>query len=65
MGGTFDRDLERLLRAAGCVPVRDGKGSHAVWKNPGNGRVFVVPQGIVSRHTANAVLKQAGLGKGF
>ena len=26
---------------------------------------FTVPQGIVSRHTANAVLKQAGLPKSF
>ncbi|MBV8912312.1 MAG: type II toxin-antitoxin system HicA family toxin [Acetobacteraceae bacterium] len=60
---TFDRELSRLLREAGCVHVRPAKGSHELWFSPHTKRHFTVPQGIVSRHTANAVLKQAGLPK--
>jgi predicted RNA binding protein YcfA (HicA-like mRNA interferase family) len=63
VGGTFDRELRRLLREAGCAYVRPAKGSHELWSSPITGKHFTVPQGIVSRHTANAVLKQAGLPK--
>jgi predicted RNA binding protein YcfA (HicA-like mRNA interferase family) len=62
---TFDRDLRDLLLAAGCFMVRQGKGSHEIWKNPATGVGFAVPVGIASRHTANAILKQAGLTKAF
>jgi predicted RNA binding protein YcfA (HicA-like mRNA interferase family) len=65
MPATFDRELRRLLRAAGCTFVRGGKGSHQIWQSPITGRRFPVPVRIVSRHTANAVLEQAGLTKAF
>jgi predicted RNA binding protein YcfA (HicA-like mRNA interferase family) len=65
MGETFDRELRRLLREAGCTFVRPGKGSHEIWSSPITGRSFTGPVGTVSRHTANAVLKQAGLPKRF
>jgi predicted RNA binding protein YcfA (HicA-like mRNA interferase family) len=57
----FDRELIRLLRDAGCVLVRPGKGSHQVWYSAITQRHFPVPVGIKSRHTANAILKQAGI----
>lgn len=62
---SFDRDLERLLRAYGCTLVRHGKGSHSVWKSGLHGRNFTVPKGIVSRHTANEILKQSGIPERF
>jgi predicted RNA binding protein YcfA (HicA-like mRNA interferase family) len=65
MPETFDRELRRLLREAGCTFVRPGKGSHEIWHSPITGRRFPVPVGIVSRHTANGVLRQAGLPKAF
>jgi predicted RNA binding protein YcfA (HicA-like mRNA interferase family) len=65
VGATFDRDLARLLRDAGCTYVRPAKGSHAIWFSPLTQRSSTVPDGIVSQHTANAVLKQAGLAKAF
>lgn len=65
MAGTFDRELSRLLQNAGCTFVRSAKGSHEFWWSPIVQKQFTVPQGIVSRHTANAVLKQAGLPKSF
>lgn len=45
--------------------VRQGKGSHEIWYSPITRRNFPVPVGIVSRHTANAILRQAGLPKAF
>jgi predicted RNA binding protein YcfA (HicA-like mRNA interferase family) len=61
----FDRPLRELLRAAGCTTVRKGKGSHEIWHSPATQRNFAVPVGIPSRHTANAILRQAGLPKAF
>ena len=49
MGGNLAPELKRLLSEAGCRFERHGKGD----------------QKIKSRHTANAVLKQAGLPKQF
>ena len=58
-------EVKRLLREAGCYPVRQDKGDHEIWFSPITGRKFVVDSKIKSRHTANAVLKQAGLPKKF
>jgi predicted RNA binding protein YcfA (HicA-like mRNA interferase family) len=65
MAPQFDRALRELLRAAGCTLVRQGKGSHEIWHSPITKRNFPVPIGIVSRQTANAILRQAGLPKAF
>jgi len=61
----FDRELIRPLEDAGCRFVRPGKGSHQIWYSPITKRNFPIPVGIVSRHTANGVLKDAGLPKHF
>lgn len=45
--------------------VRQGKGSHEIWQSPITKQNFAVPVGIPSRHTANAILRQAGLPKAF
>lgn len=58
-------ELVVRLRAAGCTYLRDGKGSHEIWRSPINGRAFTVPRSLASHHLANAILKQAGLPKGF
>ena len=65
MGGNLTPALQRALRDAGCRFVRHGRGDHDIWYSPITRRNFVVDQRIVSRHTANSVLKQAGLPKGF
>jgi hypothetical protein len=62
---SYDRELRKLLSAAGCIPVRKGKGDHEVWHSPVNGRHFTLDRGVKSRHTANGILKQAGLDKAF
>ena len=58
-------ELRRVLQAAGCVFRRPGKGDHEIWFSPITERTFPVDSKIRSRHTANAVLKQAGLPKQF
>jgi predicted RNA binding protein YcfA (HicA-like mRNA interferase family) len=61
MAGDLYRRLARLLRDAGCEPVRQAKGSHEIWCSPLTNRTFSVPANISSRPLANAILKQAGL----
>ena len=65
MTQSFTPDLKRLLLAAGCRFKRAGKGDHEIWYSPVTQLHFVVDSKIKSRHTANAVLKQAGLPKHF
>ena len=65
MAPQFDRPLRELLKAAGCSRIRQGKGSHEIWHSPITKTNFAVPVGIPSRHTANAILRQAGLPKAF
>ena len=64
MGG-FTGPLKKLLSENGCVFERQGKGDHEIWHSPISGKRFPVDSNIKSRHTANAVLKQAGLQKQF
>ena len=52
------------MKAHGCWQVEGGKGSHEKWHSPINGRTVSVPRSK-SRHTANEVLKQLGIGKAF
>jgi hypothetical protein len=61
----FSPELKRVLRDQGCRLERQGKGDHEIWFSPVSGRRFPVDSRIKSRHTANAVLKQAGLPKKF
>jgi predicted RNA binding protein YcfA (HicA-like mRNA interferase family) len=57
MNGYYPRVVK--LREAGFSFIRQGKGSHEVWSN---GRItLIVPFNCKSRHTANAVLRDAGI----
>jgi predicted RNA binding protein YcfA (HicA-like mRNA interferase family) len=61
----FYRELVAILRANGFKFDRSGKGSHEIWVNIGTNKQVTVPRSTKSRHTANDVLKQAGLPKKF
>lgn len=65
MSTSYTSDLKSLLKKAGCYFIRTGKGDHEIWYSPITQINFVVDSKIKSRHTANAVLKQAGLAKFF
>lgn len=61
----FTDALKGLLQEAGYRFVRHGRGDHEIWRSPITGIHFVVDGKIKSRHTANAVRRQAGLPKRF
>jgi len=61
----YSKSLKRYLHEAECRFDRQGKGDHEIWFSPITKIKFVVDNRIKSRHTANAVLKQAGLPKQF
>ncbi len=65
MSTSFTPELKKILLAADCYFERTGKGDHEIWYSPITQRRFVVDNSIKSRHTANGVLKQAGLPKAF
>ncbi|MDX2221190.1 MAG: type II toxin-antitoxin system HicA family toxin [Rhodospirillaceae bacterium] len=62
---TLSDQLKKILLENKCEFVRQGKGDHEIWSSPITQRRFPVDNGMKSRHTANAVLKQAGLPKAF
>ena len=57
--------VKKILRESGCYFERQGRGDHEIWYSPLTNRRFVVDNKVKSRHTANGVLKQAGLRKQF
>ena len=57
--------LKRILRDAGCEIARSGNGDHEIWHSPVTDTTFTIDSDIKSHHTANQVLKQAGLRKVF
>jgi predicted RNA binding protein YcfA (HicA-like mRNA interferase family) len=65
MGSNLYPELVRLLTRAGCEIKRQGKGSHEIWFSPISKRTFSVPRNTRKSHTANSILKDAGLPKAF
>jgi len=61
----FTPKLKKLLRKNGCSLIRQGQGDHEIWYSPISDTRFPVDPKIKSRHTANGVLKEAGLDKKF
>lgn len=61
----YSPEVKKILRENGCRFDRAGKGDHEIWFSPITKRKFPVDHTILSRHTANAVLKQAGIPKAF
>jgi predicted RNA binding protein YcfA (HicA-like mRNA interferase family) len=53
------------LKESGFVFQRSAKGSHEKWINPEDGREVIVPRNLFSRHTANGILKSAGIDRRF
>ena len=61
----YYRDVVRLLRENGFEFKRSGRGDHEIWWNPQTGVAVTVDRKLKSRHTANGLLKEAGLKKAF
>jgi len=61
----YTKRLKKILKKNDCYFVRSGKGDHEIWFSPVSKINFTVDSKILSRHTANAVMKQAGFSKQF
>jgi hypothetical protein len=57
----FYQEIVEALKVAGCTFRRQGKGDHEIWYSPITERTISVDRNSLSRHTANAVMKQAGI----
>ena len=59
----YTKQILKLLSDNGCYFLRRGKGSHNIWFSPIMNRPFTVVESIENRHTANGILKDAGINK--
>ena len=57
----YEKDVKKILLENGCYLVRRGKGDHSIWHSPITKQNFPVDGKIKSRHTANGILKRAGI----
>ena len=62
---SWTKDVKAALVAGGCWFDRYGKGDHEIWYSPHTKIRFPVDGKILSRHTANEIMKQAGLSHRF
>jgi hypothetical protein len=61
----YEKKVREILKDNGCTFVRQGKGDHEIWYSPIVKRNIRVDSKIKSKHSANGVLKEAGIGKQF
>ena len=61
----YEKKVREELAKNGCYFYRRGKGDHDIWYSPITNKHIAVDSKIKSRHTANAILKQAGISKKF
>lgn len=45
--------------------LENAKGSHEKWRCTETGKTLLLPRNMKSKHTANGILKDAGIGKKF
>ena len=57
----YTKQVLKILSDNGCYFIRRGKGSHNIWHSPIMDRTFTVVAKIENRHTANGILKDAGI----
>jgi ubiquinone biosynthesis protein Coq4 len=57
----YEKKVRQLLLKHNCYFVRHGKGDHDIWYSPITGMNFPVDGEIRIRHTANGIMKQAGI----
>lgn len=55
----YYQQVIQILKNHGFTFLRQGKGSHEIWSK--GSRAVSVPSNCASRHTANDILKAAGI----
>jgi predicted RNA binding protein YcfA (HicA-like mRNA interferase family) len=58
----FYKAIIKMISSNGFWLVTGGKGSHEKWINE-DGKTLTVPRNLLSRFTANGILKDAGINK--
>ena len=61
----YNHKIKEILKDNDCYFVRHGKGDHDIWYSPKTNKKFPVDGKIKSRHTANFVMKLAGIENKF
>ena len=57
----YEKRVRKILAENGCIFKRHGKGDHDTWYSPITKLPITVDNKIKSRHTANGILKRAGI----
>ena len=65
MAKGFYSAVVTYLRDNGYVYLENAKGGHEKWRHTETGRIQIIPRPIKSRHTANQICKDIGIGKQF
>ena len=61
----YTKPVRDILDRQGWVFHRHGKGSHDIWIKPTTNETVSVSTRIKSKHTANGILKKAGINQKF
>lgn len=61
----YEKIVREVLKKNGCEFVRHGKGDHDIWYSPITNTNVAVDSKIKSRHTANSIMKEAGINQHF
>ena len=59
----FYKTVRAIISELGFEYLTNAKGSHEKWQSRHTGKIILVPRNLQSRHTANAILKDAGSSK--
>ena len=57
----YEKKVREKLAENGCTFLRQGKGDHEIWFSPITKLPITVDGKIASRHTANGIMKRAGI----
>jgi YcfA-like protein. len=52
--------VRNIISELGYEFIQNAEGSHEKWKSRETGKMLLIPRNLQSRHTANAILKDAG-----
>lgn len=65
MAKGYYKEVIKLLKKNGCSKVRNPASAHETWFSPATNLNFTVSTNLLSRHTANHILKEAGIDHKF
>ena len=57
----YEKKVRKILKENGYSFLRQAKGDHEMWHNPILNKSVSVDGKIKSRHSANGILKEAGI----